>query len=96
MDRQPVAGVLSWEVFGQKHSDVSFTYWRTVLVIKNKKKLISPHLERQVFVSNFQAMLLSRTAQAGPRAQNIQPLRGQTDLGKKLQNWPMTIFSPPL
>lgn len=21
--------------FGQKHSDVSFTYWRTVLVIKN-------------------------------------------------------------
>lgn len=65
MDRKPVAGVLSWEVFGQKHSDVSFTYWRTVLEIKNEKnknkKLISPPLERQVFVSNFQAMLLSRT-----------------------------------
>lgn len=38
MNIKPVAGVLSWEVFGQKHSDVGFIYWRNVLATKNLKK----------------------------------------------------------
>lgn len=37
---KPLPAVLSWEVFGQKHSDVGFVYRRPVLAIKIKKKKI--------------------------------------------------------